>query len=62
MVFRLLLVAVISLIHIQWGFGQAKKPTLMVLPSDNWCVQRYFYSKIDNQGTTLKKNNKQGEI
>ena len=33
------------------GFGQAKKPTLMVLPSDNWCTQRYFMTEFDNQGT-----------
>lgn len=32
-------------------FGQAKKPTLMVLPSDNWCEQRYFMTEFDNQGT-----------
>jgi hypothetical protein len=30
--------------------GQAKKPTLMVLPSDNWCEQRYFMTEFDNQG------------
>ena len=35
-------------------FGQAKKPTLMVLPSDNWCEQRYFMTEFDNQGTKQK--------
>ena len=29
-------------------FGQAKKPTLMVLPSDNWCEQRFFMTQFDN--------------
>lgn len=38
-------------------FGQAKKPTLMVLPSDNWCVQRYFITEFDNQGTKMKVPN-----
>ena len=38
-------------------FGQAKKPTLMVLPSDNWCEQRYFMTKFDNQGTKQKVRN-----
>lgn len=33
------------------SFGQAKKPTLMVVPSDNWCVQNGFTMKFDNQGT-----------
>jgi hypothetical protein len=32
-------------------FGQAKKPTLMILPSDNWCTQRYFMTNFENQGT-----------
>lgn len=27
-----------------------KKPTLMILPSDNWCTQRYFTTEYDNQG------------
>lgn len=27
-----------------------KKPTLMILPSDNWCAQRYFTTEYDNQG------------
>lgn len=27
-----------------------KMPTLMILPSDNWCVQRYYTTKWDNQG------------
>ena len=26
----------------------------MILPSDNWCVQRYFTKVFDNQGTTEK--------
>lgn len=32
----------------------AKKPTIMLLPSDNWCVQRYFTQTFDNQGTIEK--------
>ena len=37
--------------------AQAKKPTLMILPSDNWCVQRYFISEFDNQGIKMKVPN-----
>ena len=36
------------------AFAQGKKPTLMILPSDNWCSQRYFMTNFDNQGTTVK--------
>jgi hypothetical protein len=39
------------------AFSQAKKPTLMILPSDNWCVQRYFITEFDNQGTKQKVPN-----
>ncbi len=39
------------------GFSQAKKPTLMILPSDNWCEQRYFMTEFDNQGTKQKVPN-----
>ena len=35
-------------------FSQIKKPTLMILPSDNWCVQRYFVTDFNNQGTKMK--------
>lgn len=38
-------------------FSQAKKPTLMILPSDNWCEQRYFITEFDNQGTKQKVPN-----
>ncbi len=38
-------------------FSQAKKPTLMILPSDNWCEQRYFMTEFDNQGTKQKVPN-----
>lgn len=39
-------------------FGDnTKKPTLMILPSDNWCVQRFFVTEIDNQGTRMKVPN-----
>lgn len=33
--------------------AQAKKPTLMVVPSDNWCVNNNFMDKFDNQGSTV---------
>lgn len=31
-----------------------KKPTLMILPSDNWCHQRYYTITYDNQGTQVE--------
>ena len=34
--------------------AQAKKPTLMVVPSDNWCYQNGFILEYDNQGKLVK--------
>lgn len=40
-------------------FGQAKKPTLMVVPSDVWCTENGYMEAYDNQGTmTLIPNYK----
>lgn len=35
-------------------FGQAKKPTIMVVPSDVWCNQNGYMTEFDNQGTKIK--------
>lgn len=32
-------------------FGQAKKPTLMIVPGDVWCTENNYMDKFDNQGT-----------
>lgn len=34
------------------AMGQAKKPTLMVVPSDAWCKEHGYEQTFDNQGTT----------
>lgn len=35
------------------AFPQAKKPTIMVLPSDNWCKQNGFVIEYEDQGRTV---------
>lgn len=35
-------------------FGQAKKPTIMVVPSDVWCNMNGYMLEYDNQGTIVK--------
>jgi hypothetical protein len=52
-----LIVAIGLFLSITTLFGQAKKPTLIILPSDNWCEQRYFMTEFDNQGTKQKVPN-----
>ena len=36
------------------AFGQAKKPTIMVVPSDVWCTQNNYMMTYDNQGTPVR--------
>ncbi len=33
------------------AFSQAKKPTLMVVPSDNWCIRNGYTQTYDEMGT-----------
>ena len=54
---RKLVFTILSIFSFVLANAQAKKPTLMILPSDNWCVQRYFISEYDNQGTKMKVPN-----
>ena len=35
-------------------FGQAKKPTIMIVPSDVWCNQNGYMMTFDNMGTIQK--------
>ncbi|HLV40040.1 DUF6175 family protein [Xanthomarina sp.] len=39
---------------ISLGYSQAKKPTLMVVPSDVWCNQNGYMLSYNDQGTTVK--------
>lgn len=44
------LLSVMCLLCCLCSHSQPKKPTIIILPSDNWCVQRYFTTTFDNQG------------
>jgi hypothetical protein len=35
-------------------YSQAKKPTIMVVPSDAWCNKNGYMSEFDNQGSIIK--------
>lgn len=50
-------IALLGFTTLNKAHGQAKKPTLMILPSDNWCEQRYFMTEFDNQGSKQKVPN-----
>lgn len=34
--------------------GQALKPTIMVIPSDAWCIRNGYYSEVNIDGTTTR--------
>jgi len=54
---KILVTLVGLLLIVQQGFGQAKKPTIMVLPSDVWCNTNGYMIEFDNQGTKVKVPN-----
>lgn len=47
---KLFIVLVLSIVSLN-AFSQAKKPTIMVVPSDTWCKSNGFMMNYDNQGT-----------
>lgn len=51
---KIILILCSLLLIVNAGFGQAKKPTIMVLPSDVWCNTNGFMQEFDNQGTKVK--------
>ena len=42
------------LITTSFAFSQAKKPSIMVVPSDVWCNSNGYMIEYDNQGTIVK--------
>jgi hypothetical protein len=51
---KILLVCSLIIVATTLSFGQAKKPTLMVVPSDAWCIKNGYFMEFDNQGTKEK--------
>lgn len=45
---------ILAIFMVSLSYAQAKKPTIMVVPSDLWCNQNGFMTSYDNQGTTVK--------
>lgn len=56
---KLLLFALLLCYNLVSIAQTAKKPTIMILPSDNWCTQRYFTTNFSNQGNNVKVPNYQ---
>lgn len=50
---QIALILLLSFIALNSTYSQAKKPTLMVVPSDAWCNQGGFTQIFDNHGTDV---------
>jgi hypothetical protein len=48
------IVTLIAILCVSLVSGQAKKPTIMVIPSDVWCSNNKYMNTFDNQGTATK--------
>lgn len=53
---KILLASLLALLTIA-GFSQAKKPTLMVIPSDAWFIDNNYYNEIETSFGTKKVPN-----
>ena len=45
-----IIATVLSIFYLTLSFGQAKKPTLMIIPNDNWCHVNGYEIETQNQG------------
>lgn len=51
---KLILICCGLVLGMNIGYSQAKKPTIMVVPSDVWCTKNNYMMEFDNQGTKVK--------
>ena len=51
---KIILLSLSTILVSSLAFGQAKKPTIMVVPSDQWCISNGYVMEFDNQGTKVK--------
>lgn len=47
-------ILILLLLNCMLSFAQAKKPTIMIVPSDQWCNANGYMQEYDNQGTVVK--------
>jgi len=47
------ILTLIAVLTASVSFAQAKKPTIMVVPSDAWCTKNGYMMNFDNQGTKV---------
>lgn len=57
-----LLLIISALLYASLAFSQAKKPIIMVVPSDAWCIRNGYIQEFDNQGTIQKIPNYQAAL
>ena len=53
-IFSTLLFVAFIFLGLSSAYSQAKKPTIMILPSDVWCTKNGYMTEYNNQGTIVK--------
>ena len=51
---KLIITTILVICSVLPALSQAKKPTIMVVPSDLWCNTNGYMMEFDNQGTRVK--------
>ena len=51
---KIVLFCVLLVISVSSAFSQAKKPTIMVVPSDIWCIRNGYTMDYEEMGQTKK--------
>lgn len=46
--------ALFTIFFVSFAYSQAKKPTIMIVPSDVWCNTNGYMTEYNNQGTIVK--------
>ena len=46
---RILILSAALVLAVSSVMGQAKKPTIMVVPSDRYCISKGYMTTFDNQ-------------
>jgi hypothetical protein len=48
---KFILTLFLVILCVSTNYSQAKKPTIMVVPSDNWCIKNGYFLEFENQGS-----------
>ena len=53
-IYKWIIIVIIGVLSDISVYSQAKKPTLMVIPAEAWCMERGYFQTYENQGKVSK--------